>query len=74
LSNTFGQDSVSLRQSPGGISIGFIPAGSLLTVLYGYEIYEGWVWIEVQDSGGRIGWVPQFYTEEILPASTAIAE
>ena len=74
LSNTFGQESVSLRQSPGGISIGFIPTGSLLSVLYGYEIYEGWVWIEVQDSSGRIGWIPQFYTEEVLPASTATAE
>ena len=74
LSNTFGQDSVSLRQSPGGVSIGFLPLGSQLTVLYGYEIFDGWVWIEVQDQGGRVGWIPQFYTEQLLPGSTATAE
>lgn len=70
LSNTFGQTSISLRQLPGGVTIGFLPAGSLLTVLYGYEIVDGWVWIEVQDHSGRVGWIPQFYTEQILPSPT----
>lgn len=70
LSNTFGQTSISLRQLPGGVTIGFLPAGSLLTVLYGYEIVDGWVWIEVRDQSGRVGWIPQFYTEQILPSPT----
>ncbi len=72
LSNTFNQSSISLRQSPDGPKIGFIERDSLLTVLYGYEIVDGWVWIEVQDSTGRIGWIPQFYTElvTIEPNST----
>lgn len=73
LSNTFGEDSISLRQSPGGPTIGFIRRGEVLTVLYGYEIHEGWVWIEVQDATGRVGWIPQFYSEKVTatPSPTA---
>lgn len=74
LSNTFGQASVSLRQSPGGITIGYLPEGSQLTVLYGYEVFEGWVWIEVQDQGGRVGWIPQFYTEALSSDPSDSAE
>lgn len=62
LSNTFNQQLISLRQSPAGPSIGYIERDTLLTVLYGYEIVNGWVWIEVRDAGGRVGWIPQFYT------------
>jgi hypothetical protein len=67
--NTFGETSISLRQSPAGPAIGFVNQGALLTVLYGYEIAEGWVWIEVQDAQGRIGWIPEFYTVTLAPAS-----
>ena len=67
LSNTFNQQLISLRQSPDGPTIGYLERDSLITVLYGYEIVNGWVWIEVQDSGGRIGWIPQFYTEIVSP-------
>lgn len=62
---------VSLRQSPNGPGIGYIQPNALLTVLYGYEIVDGWVWIEVRDQTGRQGWIPQFYTEpfEIIATS-----
>jgi uncharacterized hydrophobic protein (TIGR00271 family) len=64
LSRSLGQ-AVSLRQAPGGPVIGFIQPDSVLTVLYGYEIVDGWVWIEVLDDSGRIGWIPEFYTETL---------
>lgn len=67
VANTFGQSFVSLRQSPGGPSIGFIPHGAVLTVLYGYQVLDGWVWIEVQDASGRVGWIPQLYTQLLFP-------
>lgn len=73
LSNTYGEQSVSLRQSPGGPIIGYIDRGAVLTVLYGYQIYQGWVWIEVQDAGGRVGWIPQFYTETVTATPAASA-
>jgi uncharacterized hydrophobic protein (TIGR00271 family) len=55
-------EGISLRARPGldQARIGFLPAGSLVTVLYGYEIVDGWVWIEVQDAEGRVGWIPQY--------------
>jgi hypothetical protein len=39
-------------------------------VLYGYEIVNGWVWIEVQDKDGRIGWLPQYVTMLITETPT----
>lgn len=64
---------INLRQFPGGPVIAFLPAGTILTTLYGYEIYDGWVWIEVVDSQGRVGWIPQFLTNVItLTASVTL--
>lgn len=51
-----------LRQFPEGPIIGVLREGDGLIVLYGIEIVNGLVWIEVQDSAGRIGWVPQMFT------------
>jgi len=50
-----------LRQYPDGPVIATLFEGDTLTVLYGEEIVNGLVWIEVQDKGGRIGWIPQIY-------------
>ncbi|MFH2104114.1 MAG: DUF389 domain-containing protein [Chloroflexota bacterium] len=50
-----------LRQEPGGPSIGTLSEGTYVTVLYGYSIAEGLVWWQVQDSDGRVGWIPQIY-------------
>ncbi len=52
---------LKLRQSPGGPAIATLREGEMLTVLYGQEIADGLVWVEVQDSSGRIGWIPQIY-------------
>jgi hypothetical protein len=50
-----------LRQSPNGPVIATLREGETLTILYGEVIVDGLVWIEVMDSAGRIGWVPQIY-------------
>ena len=51
-----------LRQYPEGPIIGTMREGDPLIVLYGIEIVDGLVWIEVMDKDGRIGWVPQMFT------------
>jgi len=60
LTNTAGRG-LDLLQSPGGPSIGKLQVGQAVTVLYSEQVSQGLVWLEVQDSAGRIGWVPQIY-------------
>jgi len=59
-----------LRQSPAGPEIARIGNLSVLTVLYGSEIVDGVVWIEVMDDEGRIGWIPQVYLSTLTPTAT----
>jgi uncharacterized hydrophobic protein (TIGR00271 family) len=59
-----------LRQYPEGPIIGTMREGDPLIVLYGIEIVNGLVWIEVQDKDGRIGWVPQMYTAIVTSTPT----
>ncbi len=73
VSKAYGQ-TVAIRQAPNGPAIGYVPQGTQLTVLYGYEIVDGWVWIEVVDPAGRQGWVPQFYTSVITLTPTETPE
>lgn len=65
IENTFGRSAISLRLTPNGPVIGYLARGSQVRQLYGYEIVDGWVWIEVRDRFGRIGWIPQFYAQLI---------
>ena len=60
LTNTSGR-SLDLVQSPGGPSIGTLSPGEMVTVLYSSQIANGLVWLQVRDTAGRIGWVPQIY-------------
>ncbi|MEK6223041.1 MAG: DUF389 domain-containing protein [Chloroflexota bacterium] len=73
VDRTFGEG-VYLRSFPGGPEISYLPQNTIITVLYGYEIVEGWVWIEVRDQAGRTGWLPQFYTSifEVIPPSPTV--
>ena len=57
----------SLRQWAAGPEIARIRNLQLLTVLYGYEVVDGIVWIEVVDEEGRLGWIPQVYLATITP-------
>ncbi len=59
-----------LRQSPGGPIIATLQPGAPLTVLYGSVVFEGLVWIEVEDTEGRIGWIPQIYLFQVTLTPT----
>lgn len=52
---------LTIRQTPGfnKPSIGQLYNGSTVTVLYGEEIVQGLVWVEVRDTDRRVGWLPQ---------------
>ena len=52
---------LQLYQSPDGPVIGQIRPGQVLTLLYGRQELNGLVWIEVMDSEGRTGWIPEIY-------------
>ena len=58
VANTNGR-SLDLLQSPDGPSIGKLRSGDYITVLYGNEVFDGLVWLQVMDKDGRIGWIPQ---------------
>ena len=61
---------LDLLAYPGGPQIGVIQRNETFQLLYGSEIYEGWVWIEVQDVEGRVGWVPLYLIETVTPTPT----
>jgi uncharacterized hydrophobic protein (TIGR00271 family) len=52
---------LALYQEPGGPKIGTIHYGDSLTMLYDEMEYDGFIWIKVSDSEGRIGWIPKAY-------------
>jgi uncharacterized hydrophobic protein (TIGR00271 family) len=58
ITNTNGR-LLDLLQSPGGPLIGSLRNGDYITVLYGSEVLDGLVWLQVMDKDGRIGWIPQ---------------
>jgi uncharacterized hydrophobic protein (TIGR00271 family) len=64
---------IDIHQGPDGPVIGRIRRGEPFRVLYGIEIVGGWVWVEIEDSEGRVGWVPQYLIVEITetPAPSA---
>lgn len=59
-----------LRQYPEGPIIGTLREGDPLIVLYGSDIVNGLVWIEVMDKDGRFGWVPQMFTTIVTVTPT----
>jgi hypothetical protein len=58
------------RQTPNGPVIATLAYGEPVTVLYGIEVAAGIVWVEVMDSAGRIGWIPQVYLNVYTPVPT----
>lgn len=52
---------MEMVQVPGGPVIGTLKAGQSILVLYGKQMFNGIVWIEVMDEDGRIGWIPEIY-------------
>jgi hypothetical protein len=70
VANTAGRG-VRLRQSPDGPTIGVAREGETLTMLYGYEIVNGLVWVDVLDKDGLFGWVPLTYLNVVTLTPTA---
>jgi uncharacterized hydrophobic protein (TIGR00271 family) len=60
----------SLLAYPGGPEIGIVYRNQPFKVLYGSQIYDGWVWIEIEDLDGRVGWIPQYLTTQITRTPT----
>lgn len=63
-----------LMQRPGGPEIGRLRARQSLIVLYGEEVFDGLVWVEVQDEEGRLGWIPKIYIMQVTltPTTTPV--
>ncbi len=62
---------LEMFQNPGGPVIGLMEEGQAITVLYGKELFDGLVWLEVMDEDGRIGWIPEIYLVRETPTPTA---
>lgn len=66
-----------MRQWPEGPVIATLREGEQLTILYGRQLVNGLVWLEIRDSEGRVGWLPEHYlliitnTPTITPLPTA---
>jgi uncharacterized hydrophobic protein (TIGR00271 family) len=60
-----------LRQSPNGPVVATLVLGEPLTILYGVQVANGVVWVEVMDSAGRVGWIPEIYLIIFTPVPSA---
>lgn len=60
-----------IYQSPGGPPIGQLLPGQRITVLYRSLVYRDVVWIEIEDSDKRTGWVPGLYVRTLAPSPIA---
>jgi hypothetical protein len=70
VTNTGGQG-LTLRQTPGGTSIGVLPDGSALTTTGDEQPAGDRLWRKVRDGQGREGWVAaEFLTTESPQAAT----
>ncbi|MCE5209050.1 MAG: DUF389 domain-containing protein [Chloroflexi bacterium] len=67
----FSLPGLKIYQRPGGPAIGNLLPGQKVTILYGKELYNGLIWIEIQDSDGRIGWLPEVFIQLLLPTPTS---
>ncbi len=63
-----------LRQFPAGPEIGILRSGQELKILHNVQVADGLVWLEVIDSEGRRGWVPQIYLQTATPEPTNTPE
>ena len=63
---------LKIYQRPGGPVIGSFIPGQKITILYGREIFGGLIWVEIVDSEGRIGWIPESFVKILLPTLTPI--
>jgi uncharacterized hydrophobic protein (TIGR00271 family) len=60
--------SLRLYQQPGGPVIGYLSYYQPIWRLYETQIYKGLVWVQIRDSEGRVGWIPEIYLR--VPTTT----
>jgi uncharacterized hydrophobic protein (TIGR00271 family) len=58
---------INLLLYPNGPEIGTIRRNEPITILYQSQIVGGWVWLEVIDQEGRVGWIPEFQIAIVTP-------
>lgn len=71
---------MKIYQVPNGPVIGTLRSKDVVTLMDRKTIDKGLVWVEIQDSEGRIGWIPELYitiiestpTRMISPSQTQI--
>jgi uncharacterized hydrophobic protein (TIGR00271 family) len=64
----FSLPEMNIYQRPGGPIIGYLYPGQKVTILFGKEIVNGLVWIEIEDAFGRIGWTLEIFIRLIIPS------
>lgn len=75
LQNLFAnyEQCLTLRQGPGfnRPEIARLYNRNMVTVLYGEEIVEGLVWVQVRDADQRVGWLPQICMQVVTLTPSA---
>lgn len=61
---------LQLYQTPNGPVIGQIKSHQGLIQLYGRQVVDGLIWVEVEDKEGRVGWIPEIYLRLITLTPT----
>ncbi|MCE1254867.1 MAG: DUF389 domain-containing protein [Anaerolineae bacterium] len=57
-------------QDPGGPIIGNLSPSQKITVNQKRQIFNGLVWVQITDSDGRVGWIPDIYVQILDPEPT----
>lgn len=60
-----------LYQEPGGPVIGTLYPRQQVTVINNRQVFGGIEWVQVEDTEGRIGWIPSTYILELPSQTTA---
>ncbi len=61
---------MKIYQIPGGAVIGTIRSGDRVTLLDHTTTQSGLIWVEIRDSDGRIGWIPEVYVTVVIDTPT----
>lgn len=56
---------VEIKAFPEGPTIGSLYRNQPFQLLYETQIVDGWVWVQIQDEDGRVGWVPEFQIQQV---------
>jgi uncharacterized hydrophobic protein (TIGR00271 family) len=62
---------LKMYQEPDGPVIGNLYPGQKVSVFQNRKIVKGLAWIEIRDSDGRVGWIPEVFTLIFIPTPTS---